>query len=304
MKARRLKQRPLAHFALLSVAAAVATIGLKIAAYALTGSVGLLSDAIESGVNLIGAVVALAMLIVAARPADEEHPYGHAKAEYFSSGVEGTLIVIAAIGIGFTAVRRLMYPRPVEQAAVGIAVSFFASLINLAVARILMTEGKRHRSITLEADGRHLMTDVWTSAGVFAGIAAVAVTGWSVLDPIVALAVAGNIVRTGAVLMRRSVQGLMDSALPEDERRAVEAVLNRYRKSGVRFHALQTRQAAARRFLSIHVLVPGTWTVTRGHRLSERVQTDVAEAVPGLTVTTHLEPADDKIESSWEESGR
>jgi cation diffusion facilitator family transporter len=304
MKKRRLKKRPLTHYALLSIAAAVATIGLKIAAYALTGSVGLLSDAIESGVNLTGAVVALAMLTVAARPADEEHPYGHAKAEYFSSGVEGTLIVIAAIGIGFTAVRRLIDPRPVEQAAVGIAVSAFASLINLTVARILMTAGKRHRSITLEADGRHLMTDVWTSAGVFAGIAAVAITGWNILDPIVALAVAGNIIRAGVVLMRRSVQGLMDSAMPEDERRAVEAVLSRYRKRGVSFHALRTRQAAARSFLSIHVLVPGAWTVRRGHHLSERVQTDVAKAVPGLTVITHLEPAGDRMESVWEEQER
>jgi len=285
------------HYAWLSIAAAVATIGLKSAAYALTGSVGLLSDAIESGVNLIGAVVALAMLTVAARPADEDHPYGHAKAEYFSSGVEGTLIVIAAASIGVASVRRLIDPRPVEQAVSGLAVSTAASLINYAVARILMAAGRRHRSITLEADARHLMTDVWTSVGVIAGIAAVAVTGWQILDPIVALAVAVNIIHSGVGLVRRSVQGLMDSALPEEERRAVEAVLDLYRRQGVRFHALQTRQAAARRFLSVHVLVPGEWTVSRGHRLSERVQADVAKAVPGLTVTTHLEPADDKVES-------
>ena len=292
-----MKRRPLTHYARLSIAAAVATIGLKSAAYALTGSVGLLSDAIESGVNLIGAVVALAMLTIAARPADEDHPYGHAKAEYFSSGVEGTLIVIAAASIGVTAVRRLIDPRPVEQAVSGLAISAAASLINYAVARILMAAGRRRRSITLEADARHLMTDVWTSAGVIAGIAAVAVTGWQILDPIVALAVAVNIIHSGAVLVRRSVQGLMDVALPEDERRAVEAVLDRYRKQGVRFHALQTRQAAARRFLSVHVLVPGEWTVSRGHNLSERVQADVAKAVPGLTVITHLEPANDKAES-------
>jgi len=285
------------HYAWLSIAAAVATIGLKSAAYALTGSVGLLSDAIESGVNLIGAVVALAMLTVAARPADEDHPYGHAKAEYFSSGVEGTLIVIAAASIGVASVRRLIDPRPVEQAVSGLAVSTAASLINYAVARILMAAGRRHRSITLEADARHLMTDVWTSVGVIAGIAAVAVTGWQILDPIVALAVAVNIIHSGVGLVRRSVQGLMDSALPEEERRAVEAVLDLYRRQGVRFHALQTRQAAVRRFLSVHVLVPGEWTVSRGHRLFERVQADVAKAVPGLTVTTHLEPADDKVES-------
>jgi cation diffusion facilitator family transporter len=292
-----MKQRPLTHYALLSIAAAVVTIGLKSAAYALTGSVGLLSDAIESGVNLIGAVVALAMLAVAIRPADRDHPYGHAKAEYFSSGVEGTLIVIAAVAIGYTAVRRLIDPRPVEQAVSGLAVSAAASLINYAVARKLMSAGRRHRSITLEADARHLMTDVWTSAGVIAGIAAVAVTGWRILDPVVALAVAANIVHSGFVLVRRSVQGLMDSALPEKESRSIEAVLDRYRKQGVRFHALQTRQAAASRFLSIHVLVPGEWTVSRGHRLSESVQADIAKAVPGLKVTTHLEPAGDKVET-------
>jgi cation diffusion facilitator family transporter len=291
-----MKQRPLTHYALLSIVAAALTIGLKSAAYALTGSVGLLSDAVESGVNLIGAVVALAMLSVAARPADEDHPYGHAKAEYFSSGVDGTLILFAAI-------RRLIDPKPLEQAGAGLAISVLASLINYFVARILLAAGRRRRSITLEADARHLMTDVWTSAAVLAGIAAVAFTGWHILDPIVALAVAVNIIHTGFGLVRRSVQGLMDSALPEEERRAVDAVLNRFRKRGVRFHALRTRQAASRRFLTVHVLVPGDWTVRRGHRVSERVQTAVAKAVPGLTVYTHLEPASDRIESVWEEPG-
>lgn len=298
-----MKQRPLTHYALLSIVAAALTIGLKSAAYALTGSVGLLSDAVESGVNLIGAVVALAMLSVAARPADEDHPYGHAKAEYFSSGVEGTLILFAAVSIGYAAVRRLIDPKPIEQAGAGLAVSVLASLINYFVARILLSAGRRRRSITLEADARHLMTDVWTSAGVLAGIAAVAVTGWHILDPIVALAVAVNIIHTGFGLVRRSVQGLMDTALPEEERRAVDAVLNLYRKRGVRFHALRTRQAASRRFLTIHVLVPGEWTVRRGHHMAENIQTDVAKAVPGLTVTTHLEPAGDRIESVWEEPG-
>jgi len=298
-----MKQRPLTHYALLSIAAAALTIGLKSAAYALTGSVGLLSDAIESGVNLIGAVVALAMLAVAVRPADEGHPFGHAKAEYFSSGVEGTLILFAAASIGFAAVRRLIDPRPIEQAGAGLAVSVLASLINFAVARILLSAGRRCRSITLEADGRHLMTDVWTSAGVLAGVAAVAVTGWHFLDPVVALAVAVNILHTGFGLVRRSVQGLMDAALPENERHAIEAVLSRYRRLGVRFHAAKTRQAASRRFLAIHVLVPGEWTVRRGHRLSERVQKDVSKAVPGLIVTAHLEPASDAVESLWEEPG-
>ena len=236
-------RRRLTRFAWLSVAAAVATIALKLAAYLLTASVGLLSDALESVVNLAGALMALAMLVVAARPPDEDHAYGHGKAEYFSSVLEGTLILAAAVSIGVAAVGRLLEPRALEQIGLGLAVSIVASLLNLAVAVVLLRAGRRHRSIALEANARHLLTDVWTSAGVVAGVGAVAVTGWQRLDPVVALLVAGNIVRTGIGLVRRSVSGLMDAALPAGEVEALRAVLARYAESGVRFHALRTRRA-------------------------------------------------------------
>src|SRR5512139_2487920 len=237
----------LKRFACISIAAALITIGLKLVAYLLTDSVGLLSDALESVVNLAGALMALAMLTIAARPADEDHAHGHSKAEYFASGVEGLLILIAAAAIVAMAVERLFNPRPLAQVGPGLAVSAAASLINLAVGLTLVKVGKRWNSITLEADGQHLLTDVWTSAGVIVGVGAAALSGWHVLDPIVAILVAANIVWTGIRLMRRSVAGLMDASLPEPEQRAVEAVLARYREQGVEFHALRTRQAAAQR---------------------------------------------------------
>ena len=289
----------LTRFAWLSVAAAVATIGLKSLAYVLTGSVGLLSDAIESLVNLAGALMALGMLAVAARPADEDHAYGHGKAEYFSSGVEGTLIVLAAISIGIAAAVRLVSPRPIEQAGIGLAVAVVASGVNLAVALVLLRVARQHHSITLEADAQHLLTDVWTSAGVVVGVVAVLATGWLRLDPIVALLVAANIVRTGSRIVRRSVLGLMDTALPPDELLAVRAALERHLGEGVRYHALRTRQAGARRFVSFHALVPGAWTVRQGHDLLEDVEGRVRAAVPNVSVTGHLEPIDDP--SSYED---
>ncbi len=290
-------RRHLTRFAWLSVAAAVATIALKLAAYLLTASVGLLSDALESVVNLAGALMALAMLIVAARPPDEDHEYGHGKAEYFSSVLEGTLILVAAVSIGVAAVRRFLDPRPLEQIGLGLGVAVVASLLNLGVAVVLLRAGRRHRSITLEANARHLLTDVWTSAGVVAGVGAVALTGWQRLDPIVALMVAGNIVCTGLGLVRRSVSGLMDTALPEGEVRALREVLGRHAESGARFHALRTRQAGARRFVSVHILVPGDWTVARGHQLLERIEADIRAAVDNVSVLTHLEPLEDP--SAW-----
>lgn len=292
-------RRHLTRFAWLSVAAAVATIALKLVAYLLTASVGLLSDALESLVNLAGALMALAMLVVAARPPDEDHAYGHGKAEYFSSVLEGTLILVAAVSIGVAGVRRLLEPRPLEQIGLGLAVAVAASLLNLAVAVVLLRAGRRHRSITLEANARHLLTDVWTSAGVVAGVGAVALTGWQRLDPIVALLVAGNVVRTGIGIVRRSVSGLMDTALPESEVRALSEVLARYAESGARFHALRTRQAGPRRFVSVHVLVPGEWTVAQGHQLLERIEADLRAAVDDVSVLTHLEPLDDP--SAWED---
>ncbi|MHB1193722.1 MAG: cation diffusion facilitator family transporter [Longimicrobiales bacterium] len=292
-------RRFLTRYAWLSAAAAVLTIALKAAAYLLTGSVGLLSDAMESLVNLAGALMALAMLTVAARPADEDHAYGHTKAEYFSSVVEGMLIVVAAVSIAAAAVQRLLNPRPLEFIGVGLAVSVAASGINLAVALVLQRAGKRYGSITLEANARHLLTDVWTSAGVLAGVGAVALTGWGRLDPLVALVVAANIVRTGVAIMQRSVSGLMDVALPDEEQRAIRGVLQSHLADGVQFHALRTRQSGSRRFASMHVLVPGAWTVQRGHELLEEIEAQVRAAVPSITVTTHLEPLEDPC--SWED---
>jgi cation diffusion facilitator family transporter len=283
----------LTRFAWLSVGAAVLTIGLKTAAYLLTNSVGLLSDALESLVNLAGALMALAMLTIAARPADEEHAYGHSKAEYFSSGVEGTLILIAAASIGVTAVGRLISPKPLEQVGLGLGVSVAASLLNLGVALVLLRAAKRYESITLQANAHHLLTDVWTSAGVLVGVGAVAFTGWDRIDPVVALAVAGNIVWTGVRIMRNSVSGLMDTALPAEEQTLIRAVLKRHTLGGVQFHAVRTRQSGARRFVSLHVIVPGMWTVQRGHQMLERIEADLRAVLPGVTVFTHLESLDD-----------
>jgi len=288
---------PLARFAWLSIAAAILTIGLKAGAYALTGSVGLLSDALESLVNLVAAIVALIALTVAHQEPDDEHAYGHEKAEYFASGIEGGLILLAAASIAYAAIDRLIHPQSVEQIGLGLAISVLASLINLGVAVRLRRAGREYRSITLEADAKHLMTDVWTSVGVILGVAAVAVTRWERLDPMIALLVAANIVWSGVQLVRRSALGLLDTALPTEERARIDAVLERYATSGVQFHALRTREAGSRRFMSVHVLVPGEWTVQDGHALLEKIERDIRGEVPGLTVFTHLEPLNDPV--SW-----
>ncbi len=284
---------PLQRFAWLSIAAAVATILLKGTAWWITGSVGLLSDAMESFVNLAGAIVTLAMLLLAARPPDEEHAYGYSKAEYFASGFEGSLILVAAVAIGIAALERLITPQPLQTVGLGVAISAVAALLNLGVALVLLRAGRRYDSIALEADARHLLTDVWTSAGVILAVLLVAATGWQRLDPLVALAVAANILWSGGGLMRRSFLGLMDRALPAGDRRAIEAVLERHCTEGVHYHALRTRQAAGRSFVSVHVLVPGEWSVQRGHDLLERIEADVRAAVPNATVFTHLEPGED-----------
>jgi cation diffusion facilitator family transporter len=294
-----MSERFLTRFAWLSIAAAVVTIALKLAAWAVTGSVGLLSDAAESLVNLIGGCLALAMLTIASRPADEDHAYGHGKAEYFSSGVEGGLILVAAAGIIVAAVGRLMHPRPLEAVGLGLTASAVASLINLAVALALLRAGRRHGSITIEANARHLLADVWTSVGVIAGVGLVALTDLLWLDPLVALLVAANIVHTGVDIVRRSVHGLMDKALVEADLETVRGVLRRYESDGVHFHALRSRQAGARKFVSVHVLVPGDWTVHRGHELLERIEADIRNALPGSTVFTHLESLEDP--ASWED---
>jgi cation diffusion facilitator family transporter len=289
----------LTRFAWLSIAAALFTILLKAAAYFLTNSVGLLSDALESFVNLAGAIMALAMLTIAARPADEDHLYGHSKAEYFSSGVEGTLILLAAVSIAGASIQRLITPRPLEQIGLGIAVSLGASLINLVVARILLMASKREHSITLEANSQHLMTDVWTSVGVTIGVGAVMLTGWERLDPIIALIVAANIIWSGIHIVRKSVLGLMDTALPVDEQLIVQKVLDKHMQKHVQYHALRTRQSGSRRFVSLHVLVPGNWTVQRGHQLLERIEADIRQVLPSVTVFTHLESLNDP--ASWED---
>ena len=286
-------RKSLTRFAWISIAAAILTIALKSIAYLLTGSVGLLSDALESIVNLVGAIMALAMLTVAARPADDDHTYGHSKAEYFSSGVEGTLILIAAISIIWTAAPRLLNPQPLEQVGLGLAVSVVASIINMAAAYVILQAGKRYKSITLEADAHHLMTDVWTSVGVLGGVGIVALTGWERLDPIVAFIVAANIIWAGVRIVRASVLGLMDTALPDSERTAILKILDSYKQQGIQFHALRTRQSGARRFISFHVLVPDTWTVLQGHQLLEKIEADLRTALPEITVFTHLEPLND-----------
>jgi cation diffusion facilitator family transporter len=290
----------LTRFAWLSIAAAIITIALKTAAYLLTGSVGLLSDALESLVNLVGAIMALAMLTIAARPADEDHAYGHSKAEYFSSGVEGTLILIAAVSIVIAAIPRLITPKPLEQVGLGLGVSVAAALVNLIVALILLRASKRHDSITLEANANHLLTDVWTSVGVLAGVGAVAITGWERLDPVVAFFVAANIVWSGFRIVRMSALGLMDTALSADEQNLVKKVLKPYMQNGVQFHALRTRQSGSRRFVSLHVIVPGRWTVQRGHRLLESIEADIRHVLQSVTIFTHLESLNDP--ASWDDT--
>lgn len=284
----------LTRYAWLSIAAAISTMLLKSGAWLLTGSVGLLSDALESLVNLAGALMALAMLTVAARPPDEDHAYGHSKAEYFSAGAEGALIVIAAASIAVAAVDRLLHPQPIERIGLGLAVSVVAAAVNLGVALVLMRAAKAHRSATLQASSHHLLTDVWTTGGVLVGVGAVVVTGWLPLDPLVALAVAINIVWTGGRILRDSVAGLMDTALPAAELRLLHELLQGYvGAEGIEYHALRTRRAGAHRFVSVHVLVPPAWSVQQGHDLLERIEADVRRALPPVTVDTHLEPLGD-----------
>ena len=285
----------LSRYAWLSIAAAVVTIAMKAAAFAMTGSVGLLSDALESLVNLVAAIVALAMLMLASRPPDEQYAYGYTKAEYFASGVEGALIFLAAMSICWTAVIRLLHPRALEKLGAGLLISIVASLVNFAVARVLLRAGQRYHSITLEADAKHLMTDVWTSAGVVAGVGLVALTGWRPLDPLVAIAVALNIIWAGIQLVRRSAGGLLDSAIPPHERRLVAEVLERYGERGNEFHAVRTRQDGPRYFVEMHVLVPGAWSVQRGHDLAEEIEGKVREVLPRANVFTHIEPREDPV---------
>ena len=289
--------RSLALWAWLSIAAALATIALKFWAYLLTGSVGLLSDALESVVNLVAAIVAVIALSIASRPADSNHHYGHGKVEYFSAGIEGLMIFVAAMVIMYSAVERLLHPQALDAVGVGLLITLIATAINAAVGWLILRAGRRHRSLTLVADGKHLLTDVWTSIGIVIGVGLVALTGWLPLDSIVAIAVGLNILWTGFTLVRNSVHGLMDRALnAADEARVIEVVnsfVAEYPPGQLAFHALQTRESGQQRFVSLHVLVPGQWTVATGHDLVERVESAIALALPGAHIQTHLEPRED-----------
>ncbi|MBE9174627.1 cation transporter [Synechocystis salina LEGE 06155] len=284
-------------YTVLSIGAALATMGLKLGAYAITGSVGLLSDALESTVNLASAIVAFWALSLAATPADPEHPFGHGKAEYFSSGLEGAFILVAAFGIGYSAVERLLSPEPLEQSILGIGLAIAATGINGVVAWMLMRAGKRLNSITLRADAYHLLTDVWTSVGVVLAVALIFLTGWQWLDPLIALGVGVNVLWTGTHLLRETISSLMDQSLPPAQLQEITSCFLPYEDRGVRFHLLQTRQAGSQSFISFHVLVPGDWTVQRGHDLCESIETAIAQLIPGSRVTTHLEPLEDP--KSW-----
>ncbi|MCB8918083.1 MAG: cation transporter [Ardenticatenaceae bacterium] len=292
-------RRRLTRYAWLSILTACVTISLKFAAYWLTGSVGLLSDALESVVNLVAALAALLALIIAALPPDQDHAYGHSKVEYFSSGLEGSLIIVAAITIAYSAIGRLLSPVPLEQVGIGLAVSVLAAMLNLFTARVLLRAGRQYRSVTLIADAHHLMTDVWTSGGVLLGVGAVAITGWIVLDPLLALLVALQIVRSGIRLLRESALGLMDTALPNNEQQEIIDILERHSQDGVTYHALRTRQAGAQRFVSVHVQVPGAWTVQAGHSLVEEIEREVRQVMAPVSILTHLEPVEDPV--SWED---
>ncbi|MBK7216111.1 MAG: cation transporter [Candidatus Promineofilum sp.] len=283
------------RYAWLSVLTAIVIILLKVAAYLLTGSIGFLSDALESGANIVAAIITLAALIVAARPPDREHTFGHSKAEYLSSGAEGTLILVAAVVIAVQAVQRLLAPQPLEQVGLGVGVSAVAAAINFGVAQVLMRAGKRHRSAALTADAHHLLTDVWTSLGVIVAVVLVGLTGWLWLDPVIGFLVALQIILTGLKLVRGSINGLLDASLPAEEVARVVAILEGYASRGVGYHALRTRQAGAQRFVSFHLLVPGSWSVQQGHELLEEIERDIRRQLEPVNVLGHIEPSEDPV---------
>jgi len=293
------QQINLAKFAWMSIIVSVGVFGMKMAAWWATGSVGLLSDALESTVNIVAAVVALFALRTAMKPADAMHHFGRGKAEYFSASIEGFMILLAALIIVYTAIERIITPRDLEQIGWGLTISTVAAVINGGAALVLLRAGKLHRSPVLVADGKHLMTDVWTSVGVIVGVGLVVVTGWNRLDGIVALAVGLNIIVTGINLLRTSTAGLMDKALSDEDHLKIVKVLTKYESEDVKFHALQTREAGRQRFVSMHVLVPGAWTIQKGHDLSEELEAEIIAELPDTIVSTHVEPLED--ERSWDD---
>ena len=307
-------KKSLAAYGWLSFVAAIITIALKTYAWWLTDSVGLLSDALESLINLVAAIIMIAVLTVSSRPPDDDHAYGHEKIEYFSSGAEGIMILLAAFSIGLTAWERLWHPQALQALDIGIGISIAASIVNLVVAQILIRVGKRRHSITLEADGKHLMTDVWTTVGILLGIGLIAAAdyfqvsrdwalqlglqNWVILDPIIAILVAINIVWAGIHLLQRTASGLLDAALPNEEQAAIIEILEQFVVSDhITYHALRTRYAGARRFMSVHILVPGSWTVQQGHDLVETIELKLMTLFDHLDIDTHLEPIEDQ--ASW-----
>lgn len=295
-----MSQRPPPSLLIVSLLAALLTLGLKSLAYALTGSAGLLSDAVESLVNLVAAATAMFSLWYSAQPVDPNHTYGHEKIEYFSSGLEGILILVAAAGIGWYAIERLFSPRVIAEIEIGSLLAAGASLVNLAVGLVLVRQGRKHHSIVLEANGLHLLTDVWTTFAVLIGLFLVWLTDLPVLDAVVALLLAGNITWTGFSLMRRSFNGLMDHALPIPEQAVVRSAIEAVLEPGLHYHALRTRQAGARRFVDFHLLVPGDWSVQRAHDLTGVVEDAIRKTLPGIEVTVHVEPLEEP--ASWEDS--
>jgi cation diffusion facilitator family transporter len=291
----------LARYAWLSIIVAVVTLGMKLLGWWLTGSVGLLSDALETVVNLVAAFIALVSLNVSAKPADDDHAYGHTKVEYFASGMEGAMVLVAAGGIAWNAILHLLHPHPLEKINVGLWLVGAATVLNFVVARILFSAGRRERSVALEADAHHLMTDVWTTITVIVAVFLVSVTGWNWLDPLTGVLLAFHIMAIGVKLVRQALLGLMDTGFPEEDMKIVRDVLAEHSNEGVQYHALRTRQAGARRFMSVHLLVPGKWTVAEGHEVAERVEADLRAKLPRLHVTTHLEPLEDPV--SWEDEG-
>lgn len=287
-------KKSLTFFAILSITASIGTLILKFLAYKLTGSVGFLSDAYESIINLVAALLAYFMLKIAEKPADNDHMYGHSKAEYFSSIVEGGLIVFAAVLIIYTAIQRFIHPIPLQQLSNGMFFSFLASIINLSVGWYLIRVGKKHSSITLTSDGHHLLTDVWTSFGVIMAIGLITITGWEILDPIIAILVAINIIFTGVAIMKQSIFGFMDSAIPNQEYKKIKGILNKYCKKPIQHHDLLTRISGATKFITVHILVPNHWTVKKGHDFVDIIENDIKNQINNVVFLAHIEPVKDK----------
>jgi cation diffusion facilitator family transporter len=288
-----IQKKSLASIVWIPIIAAVLTIFIKSAAYYITGSVGFMSDAMESVINLIASIVAFISLTIAAQPADKKHPFGHDKAEYFSSLTEGILITLAALGIAYTGINRIYHPQPLEELNIGMALSIFATLINFGTALILLHYGRKHNSITLEADGHHLMTDVYTTVGIVTGIFLVKLTNWQLLDPIMAIVVAVSILYTGIKLIVRSTDGLMDQKLSEKDMILIKEILDKHKAQGVDYHALYTRQSSSKQFITFHLLFSGDITLSEAHEISKAVEIEITEKIPNSDIFIHMEPMND-----------